>query len=248
MFRPALSNNRVTEPQNWDELVYGDSVRIVYDIQLESIAQQCFGYHLVKLGALSQEVQFKGCQIKHQIHQTSSSTAKTGIIADNAHLPYAEKSIDAFLLTHVLDFADDPHQVLREIDHCLIPNGQLIIVGFNPFSLAGLARFAPYKKNNPIHKARFFGRSRIKDWLSLLGYEITEEKRFLFADFLFGRELVRSRKWLRFARRYLDFFASVYVIVGKKREFPLSLVKPKWKPVPKFSPVGASIRIKGRYF
>ena len=247
MYKPALSNKEITEPENWDDLVYGDSVRLVYDIQLESIAQQCFGYHLVKLGALSQELHFKGCQIKHQVHQTSTNSLKTGVIAQSHQLPYAEKSIDAFLLTHVLDFAEDPHQILREVDHCLIPNGELIVVGFNPYSLAGLARFLPYKRDNPIHKARFFSRSRVRDWMSLLGYEITVEKRFLFADFLFGKELRRSRKWLRFARKHLAFFASVYVIVGKKREFPLSLVKPRWQPVPKFSPVGATIRIKGRY-
>lgn len=222
---------------------YGNSLKLAYEAQLQSIVQQCFGYHLVKFGELSKELSLKGCQIKHQLCQTRELSENSGVIASSTQLPYAEKSIDSFLLTHVLDFAKDPHQILREVDHCLIPNGRLIIIGFNPYSCAGAARYLPIKRNNIIHQARCFSRSRVRDWLSLLGYEINEEKRFLFSDFLFGKEVRRPRPWHSIVQRNLSFFASVYVIVGKKREFPLSLIKPRWKPVPKFSPVGASMRI-----
>ena len=264
MYKPALSNKETRQLQSWDDLVYGDAIKSLYEMQLEPIAQQCFGYHLVKLGALSQSLDFRGCQIKHQLSQNSSFAAgkdekKPGVIASINHLPYEERSIDAFLLAHVLDFTQDPHQVLREVDFCLIPNGQIIVIGFNPYSVAGVARYLPFKRDNAIHWARFFSRSRVRDWLSLLGYEVTLEKRFLFADFLFGGALFgggargdsrfnedskTKRQWQQFMQKHLSFFASVYVIVAKKREFPLSLIKPKWKAVPKFSPVGASIRIK----
>jgi SAM-dependent methyltransferase len=245
LYRPALSHKPTKTLQSWEDFVYGQSIKTLYERQLQSIAKQCFGYHLVKLGALSQALEFKGCQIKHQFAQTSNLQQSSGVIASSGSLPYAERSIDAFLLTHVLDFAQDPHQILREVDFCLIPNGQIVVIGFNPYSPAGIARLLPVKRGNPIHKARCFSRSRVSDWLSLLGYEITVEKRFLFADFLFANSLPKARQWHRFVQNHLSFFASVYVIVGKKREFPLSLIKPKWKPVPKFSPVGASVRTKG---
>lgn len=247
MYKPALSFKKTRELQSWDNFVYGDAIKSLYEEQLGSIAQQCFGYHLVKLGGLSQELDLKSCQIKHQVNQNQYTTNKTNLLASNNRLPYAEKSIDAFFLAHVLDFTDDPHQILREVDFCLIPNGQIVIIGFNPYSLAGVSRFLPLKKENPIHQARFFSRARVCDWLSLLGYEITVEKRFLFADFLLTNDLPKERRWHRFVQKNLSFFASVYVIVGKKREFPLSLIKPKWKTVPNFSPVGASMKIKGRY-
>lgn len=242
MYKPALSNIVPGAPDNWGDFLYGEELKSLYEEQLSPVVQQCFGYHLVKLGNLSQSMQLTSCKINHQISHTSSHIESSGVVSSPNQLPYAEKSIDSFVLIHELDFAQDPHQVLREIDHCLIPNGKLILVGFNPFSPAGVARFLPISKTNPIKQARFFSRSRVNDWLSLLGYEICEQQRFLFADFAFGKQLRKSKPWHPFLQRYFSFFASVYIIVGKKREIPLSPIKPKWKPVTNFSPVGASLR------
>ena len=223
---------------------FSAELKALYERQLESAVQQCFGYHLVKLGPLSQQLILQSCQIKHQIGHSEQFGEPATVVSKATQLPYAEKSIDAFVLAHELDFTADPHQLLREVDHCLIPNGQLLVIGFNPYSLAGLARFLPFVKGNCLKQARFFSCSRVKDWLSLLGYEVTLEKRFLFADFVFSKNVRKAKPWHKFAQTYFSFFASVYLIVAKKRELPLSLIKPKWKPVPKFTPVGASLRVK----
>ena len=50
-------------------------------------------------------------------------------------LPIATQSIDLVLLPHVLEFAEEPHAVLREVDRVMMPEGRLVIVGFNPWSL-----------------------------------------------------------------------------------------------------------------
>ena len=57
-------------------------------------------------------------------------------------LPIATQSIDLVVLPHVLEFADEPHQILREVDRVLMPEGRLVIVGFNPWSLWGAAQRA----------------------------------------------------------------------------------------------------------
>lgn len=220
----------------------------MYEQQLSDIMQQCFGYHLIKLGGLSQSLSLKSCPIKHQVSHTYQQNPEGGVVSLPTHLPYREKSVDAVLMAHVLDYASDPHQVLREVDHCLIPNGHLVIVGFNPYSMAGVARWLPIKKDSALHDARFFSRSRVIDWLSLMGYQVTQEKRFLFSELLYSKDLNKTRQWHIHAEKYLSFFSSVYVIVGKKREYPLSLIKPAWKPVRKFSPVGASLRVKERNY
>lgn len=246
MFKPALVEHSISPPLDWDDMPFGLALKSLYEQQLQDIAQQCFGYHLIKLGSLSSQMALDSCQIKHQINHAAKLGNNSDVVSLDTELPYAEKSVDAILMAHVLDFSNDPHKILREVDHCLIPNGQLIIIGFNPYSIAGLARWLPVDRSNVIHQARFFRRSRIRDWLALLGYEVTTEQRFLFSEMLFRKELPKNRKWNAIAQKYLSFFSSIYVIVGKKREYPLSLVKPVWKPVPKFSPVGASIRLKGR--
>lgn len=244
MFRPALLSRKLVAPQSWQAMPHSEALKAVYEQQLSPIMQQCFGYHLIKLGGLSHSLTLPGCPIKHQVCHAYQESSSGGVVALPTDLPYREKSVDAVLMTHVLDYSADPHQVLREVDHCLIPNGQLIIVGFNPYSAAGIARWLPIKKDSALHRARFFSRSRVIDWLSLMGYQVTLEKRFLFSEMLYSKDLNKTRKWQTNAQKYLSFFASVYVIVGKKREYPLSLIKPSWKPVPKFSPVGASLRVK----
>lgn len=223
---------------------HSEGLKAVYELELAPIMQKCFGYHLVKLGELSQALSLDTCPIKHQVCHSYHSNPLAGVVAKPTELPYKEKSVDAVLMTHVLDYASDPHHILREVDHCLIPNGHIVIVGFNPYSMAGLAKWLPFKKQNPLHQARFFSRSRVRDWLSLMGYQVTEEKRFLFSELLFSRELKKNQKWHLLAQKHLSFLASVYILVAKKKEFPLSLIKPVWKPVPKFATVGASLRVK----
>ena len=104
------------------------------------------------------------------------------IIADVDDLPFLEHSIDVCLLSHALEFSLDPHHVVREANRVLIPNGYLVITGFNPFSLAGLNKFIPYRKNNTPWDERFFSAMRVKDWLHLMGYEILEDKKVLHSS------------------------------------------------------------------
>jgi ubiquinone/menaquinone biosynthesis C-methylase UbiE len=61
---------------------------------------------------------------------------------DFGELPFATQSLDLVVLPHVLEFAAEPHQVLREVERVLIPEGQVIICGFNPSSLWGMRQVA----------------------------------------------------------------------------------------------------------
>jgi ubiquinone/menaquinone biosynthesis C-methylase UbiE len=153
-----------------------------------------------------------------------------------------ENSIDAFLLAHELDFAKDPHQILREVDRTIMPNGYLVITGFNPLSLCGLFKYLPIKQGSILHEARFFSCARVKDWLQLLGFEIVDVKHLLFNELFLQRKLRSSSKWNQWCYRYLPLLTTMYVIVARKREIPLSIIKPKWKAKTKFSTVGASFR------
>src|SRR5690606_37876295 len=56
-------------------------------------------------------------------------------VADAAALPLASQSVELLVLPHVLEYAHDAHAVLREAERVLLPEGRLVIVGFNPRSL-----------------------------------------------------------------------------------------------------------------
>ncbi len=163
--------------------------------------------------------------------------------ASQSHcLPFAENSIDGFLLANELDFAQDPHEILREVDRVITQNGYVIISGFNPLSLAGIAKFLPVKRENILHDARFFTSYRIKDWLQLLGFEIVEQRQVLFSTLFFQQKWKGAAKLQDYLASYLPWCSAVYVILAKKRVIPMTAIKPKRNLKPRFSAVGASVR------
>src|ERR1700745_3525430 len=46
-------------------------------------------------------------------------------------LPFASNSLDLIVLPHTLEMAADPHLALAEATRCLVPDGRMVIVGFN---------------------------------------------------------------------------------------------------------------------
>lgn len=240
--KPALLDRKPRYPKLWSELPAGDDLKSIVESALEDVSRQMFGYHMVKLGDLSCQLSTQHCPIKHIINVNDEKNASTSIVAHSHELPFSEGSIDALILAHELDFARDPHQVLREVDRVVIPNGYVAIIGFNPVSLAGLLKYLPVNPKQILHEARFFSSMRIKDWLHLLGFEIIEHQNLLFSELFFERSVNPQGRWQVWCKKYLPIFSSMYLIVAKKRVLPLSLIKPKWKPKHNFSAVGASMR------
>lgn len=240
--RPALIKNHPSKPEHWQDLPLGNELKCLIESEIAEISRKFFGYHLVRLGHLSSQVELAACPIKHQVNISPSIQTYSNLVASSTDLPVSEKSVDAFLLAHELDFTKDPHQILREVDRTIMPNGYLVITGFNPFSLCGLFKYLPINKGNVLHEARFFSCTRVKDWLQLLGFEIVDVKHLLFNELFLQRKLRAPSSWSRWCHQYMPIFTSTYVIVARKREIPLSMIKPKWKAKTKFSTVGASVR------
>ena len=201
-----------------------------------------FGYHMLKLGNLSGEIATSESPIKHQVCVAEQGLF-TGVIADVDELPFYEHSVDACILSHCLEYHSDPHHILREAHRTLIPGGYIVITGFNPFSLCGLAQLLPFSRQKLPWTGRFFTPSRVKDWLNLLGFEIISDERFIHSSLARGNRLSRFAAWRSFGQQYLKPMGSVYMLVARKRVAPLTPIKPKWHARPQFSPVkGAGLR------
>ncbi|WP_411269485.1 class I SAM-dependent methyltransferase [Alteromonas sp. CYL-A6] len=203
-------------------------------------SQRIFGYHFVRLGELSAEISLPDCPIRHKINQTHGQHAHTSLVSQSHALPFAENSIDGLLLANELDFAQDPHQIVREVDRVITQNGYVIISGFNPLSLTGLLRWLPYKRQSLLHDASFFTAARIKDWLQLLGFEIVEQHQVLYSALQCKHrvDVSRFRGWLA---KYLPWCGSVYVILARKRVIPMTAIRPRLKIKPQFAPVSAGM-------
>jgi SAM-dependent methyltransferase len=238
--KPALTHLAPKYPNSWQDLPMGPALREIVEGTLAESSRQFFGYHLLRLGNLSSEIELPQCPIKHKFNVTRKIQPLSSVQGKADSLPIAENSIDAILLVHEMDFAHDPHQILREVLRAIIPNGHLVVVGFNPWSLCGLFKYLPFKRQNALHQARFFSITRTKDWLHLLGFEITTVRRAVFSELFLGRRLAPESKWISWCEKYLGWLSAIYIIEARKREIPLSLIKPKWNTKTKFAPVGAT--------
>ena len=143
-------------------------------------------------------------------------------------LPFATSSLDLVVLPHVLEFSEHPHQILREVERVLMPEGNLIISGFNPLSLWGMHRALGRRQGYPW-SGHFIALSRLKDWLALLGFEVVGGRFSAYAP------PVNQAKWLeRFAfmeragDRWWAVSGGVYFLHAVKRVHGMRLIKPQW--------------------
>ncbi len=152
--------------------------------------------------------------------------------ADPTALPFGERSVDLALLVHALDFSSEPHQVLREIDQTLAPDGHVVILGFNPLSLFGLRRLVSRlfrRGRNTPWSGSWLRLSRVQDWLTLLGYESTAGVRSVYVPPFQSQRIVDRFEFMEKAgNRWWPRFGAVYVIVARKREI-VGTVLPAWQ-------------------
>ena len=158
------------------------------------------------------------------------STPPAALLGDAHHLPLAGSSVDLVALPHTLEFADDPHQILREVERVLVPEGQVLLSGFNPFSLWGIRRRLSGRDAAFPWRGQYFSVRRLKDLLQLLSFESQAG--------CFGRysPAVRQEQWLRrwhflelAGDRWWPIFGSVYLLQGIKRQHGLRLLTPTWQ-------------------
>jgi SAM-dependent methyltransferase len=147
-------------------------------------------------------------------------------------LPFASQSIDLLVLPHALEFADDPHRVLREVERVLMPEGQVLISGFNPISLWGLRQVVGRTFDSPFlpREGQFLALPRLKDWLKLLGFEV---HRGHFGCYRppFNRERWQARFGFmeRAGDRWWSYGGAIYMVHAIKRVQGMRLIGPSWK-------------------
>lgn len=145
-------------------------------------------------------------------------------------LPFDDRSIDVALLPHTLDFAVEPHQVLREVSRVLVPEGHVVILGFNWLSLWGLRRALTARPRPMPWRGNFFSLVRVKDWLSLLDFECTSGGMLYYRPPFARENLMERFAFLEQAGdRWWPLMAAVYLVVAKKRVFGMTPLPLAWK-------------------
>ena len=166
---PSL--NRLRDLRAWCKQPLGQQLTVAEQELLRDVLGDVFGYHLVQLDPACQSDSLAASRIVHRVVQSCTDQGleqPPGLLGRAEALPLQSDSVDAFVLSHVLELAHEPHQVLREIDRCLVAEGHLIVLGFNPYSWWGLRKIMFGWRGKVPWSLRFVSLPRLKDWLSLL--------------------------------------------------------------------------------
>jgi SAM-dependent methyltransferase len=193
--------------------------------QFDSAVEDVFGFRAVQIGL--PDVDFLR-QNRIPYRFTLALEPGAALAADPLQLPLAGQSLDLVALPHVLEGHPNPHEVLREAERVLRPEGQIIISGFNTASLFRLKQV--FSKKEPPWDAKFLSLLRLRDWLRVLGFELNGGMFGCYAP------PFSERLWLeRFAfmekagARWWPIAGGIYVVRAIKRVAGMRLVTPAWR-------------------
>ncbi|MCF7971893.1 MAG: class I SAM-dependent methyltransferase [Methylococcaceae bacterium] len=179
---------------------------------------------ILQIGALGWENQFIDCSLYKRFYvlddeQDSWHESKL-LRAENIALPLQSDSVDMLILPHVLEFDSNKHQVLREVERILKPEGKLIILGFNPWNIYINLQYLWHKEKGAPWLPSLVSRTKIEDWLRLLNFEVELAAGFDFDATRTSSEYAEQRK--------NEIRVAAYAIKAIKRRYhliPLTPVK-----------------------
>lgn len=208
--------------------------------QFDQAVADVFGYHGLQLG-LADLPGLRNSRISHCWVAHSPWTPDHGVapalFTDPVALPFGDQSLDLVVLPHTLEFSHDPHASLREVERVLVPEGRVVISGFNPWSLWGLSqqRARLYKRMGwgssfLPEELDFIGHWRMRDWLRLLSFEVENTQFGCYRPSVQSPAWLTRTAWMDSAGpRWWRIFGAVYFLVGVKRVRGMRLLGPVWK-------------------
>ena len=194
---------------------------------LERMVADIFGYRAVQIGLPALDLLAAN---RMPFRFRCARVGSAAVLAHEFELPFATASIDLVLMPHVLEFSADPHSVLREVERVLVAEGSVVLSGLNPLSLWGVRRLAARADGALPWRGHYRSVMRIKDWLTLLGFEVLECESGCHVP------AVSSAAWLerwrfmdRIGARWWPLLGGAYLMHGVKRVQGMRLITPQWR-------------------
>ena len=239
---PILKEQRemsITGIDEWLSTTQGRYVITWEQDKIDAVVDDLFGYNALQLGL--PQIPFLANN-RIPLRQIAGETGKVDVLCDLRELPFAANSIDLVILPHVLEFHDDRHQILREVERILIPDGQLVITGFNPLSLWGVRNKLPGSPDTFPMNGKYISVLRLKDWLQLLNFEVDRGNFGCYAPPCQNEKWLRRWSFLEAAGdRWWSFAGGVYMLRAIKRVRGIRMIMPDWNqkkaPAKAFTPI-----------
>jgi SAM-dependent methyltransferase len=222
--------DRETALQRWWQEGLGAALLAAESELLAEALEDVFGWELLQVGAWGDARELlAGSRTRRQtIIAATKFERGPDVFGRASQLPIVSDSIDAVLLPHTLEFAADPYSIVREVDRVLGAEGQLIVLGFRPWSLWGL-RGRASRSGFPPGMRRVLSQGRVQDWLELLGYEVVAKRHYLYAS-PWSHPSIKEAGGKILRRGLVNPLpAGAYLLKARKRVYTLTPVRPRFR-------------------
>ena len=193
---------------------------------VERSLECAFGLHCLQVGSWGTPDTFLSlARTRRTALVATAGTVGAALIAEPSALALQSDSVDVMLLPHTLEFASDPHEVLREVARVLTGEGELFVLGFEPLGGWSLRhRFTP--GGFPPGLDRTISAQRLADWLKLTGFEVGATERFLYVPPLASMQSGRAAGLFeRIGRRAWPRLSGAYLLQARKRVHSMTPVR-----------------------
>ncbi len=224
----------------------GSSLRQLETEFLKEVLPGLFGYYLLQIGgAINVEYILRSPASTNiyldededflsQLKRAKNTPKELNFVCGSYEaIPFLYNVIDIVLLSHVLEYVNNPRLVLEEIFNVLVPEGKLIIFGFNPASYLGLRKLIGCNVNGDfLKRGRFISVWRMRSWLNEVGFAIIEQKTLHFNSSVLLNKI---------GNFLLPHFGSAYVFLAEKKvvtltpersKLPKKRLSVSWYPKP----------------
>lgn len=170
-----------------------------------------FGRWCLQVGACGRDLTREASTLR-RVQCTANRFEGGQLVADPGMLPLASSSMDAVVLAFALEFAVHPHRLIREANRVLNDRGVLFIVGQSPHGFGALPRLVGMSGRVLPPGSGLVRPGRVRDWLDLLDFELETHAGFTVGWPYRGH----------FQSGLGRTFSDCYVLVARKRVFPLT--------------------------
>jgi SAM-dependent methyltransferase len=205
----------------WLRSPRGRKLLALEERELRRVLPDLFGRNVLQVGSWGRGRQL--LESSEMLHRAVLGTVPglgAAALSDPERLPLQDKSVDAVLLPHCLEFSRSPYPVLREANRVLSDRGRLIVLGFSPWSFWAWRQWFGLRYRAFPPGARFISLARLSEWLELLDFEVCEARRY-GVGFPWRRPFSDEAGGLA---RWLRAGSEAYLVVAKKRVIPMTLL------------------------
>jgi SAM-dependent methyltransferase len=202
----------------WYETPLGRELAFATMVRAADLLDGLHGEHALQIGGARHASDLLGAASAGH-HLYIRGQVGDSLSAEPEALPLASGSIHLLVLWHVLEYRDDPVAVLSEAERVLAPEGHLLLVTFNPWSLFGLRRVLPH--DGVPWSGHFPGRLRLHFRLRRAGLGVEATAGCWRRPPAHGARLRHWLGWLERGHRVLDYLGGIQLIRARKRQtFP----------------------------